>query len=175
MSRMCGIYVGKKILPYTIFTIHTVGLSDVSLQRPTSTNTTIADHGRCWQKWPPSDPHEALCSADASNGWATTPRASRYNFWGCWGCVWFSKHSDVVAIHHFRSKERFEGHTHPHPPKNTSTCLGGCCPSIWRFDTERKASCGALGVHFCRRQPWLLRLWCQLCFVLRLLKNAIKH
>jgi hypothetical protein len=26
------------------------------------TNTTIANHGRRWQKWPPSAPHEALPS-----------------------------------------------------------------------------------------------------------------
>ena len=28
---------------------------------------------------------DLLLRADASNGWATTPRASGYNFWGCWG------------------------------------------------------------------------------------------
>jgi hypothetical protein len=26
--------------------------------------------------------------ANASNGWATTPRASVYNFGGFWGCLW---------------------------------------------------------------------------------------
>jgi hypothetical protein len=37
-----------------------VGQSDVSLQWPTSTNTTIADHGCRRQERPPSAPHEAL-------------------------------------------------------------------------------------------------------------------
>ncbi len=64
MSRMYGFYLGiKKSLPLTIFTIPTVDWSDVSLQRPTTTNTTIAYHGRRQQKWPPSAPHEALRSA----------------------------------------------------------------------------------------------------------------
>ncbi len=36
----------------------------------------------------------------------------------------------------------------------TSTCLGGCRPSIRRGCAERKASCGALGGHFCQRRPW---------------------
>ncbi len=34
-----------------MFTSPTVGQSYVSLQRPTSFNTTIADHGRRWRKW----------------------------------------------------------------------------------------------------------------------------
>ncbi len=64
---MYGIYVGiKKILPLTIFTIPTVGLSDVSLQQPTSTNTTIADHGCCRRKWAgingPLAPHMRPCA-----------------------------------------------------------------------------------------------------------------
>jgi hypothetical protein len=63
MSRMYGIYVGiKKLLPKTIVAIPTVGQSDVSLQCPTLTNTTITDHGHSWQKLHPSAPHEALCS-----------------------------------------------------------------------------------------------------------------
>ncbi len=43
-----------------MFTIPTIGQSDISLQLPTATNTTIANHGRHQQKWPPSTPHEAL-------------------------------------------------------------------------------------------------------------------
>jgi hypothetical protein len=61
---MYGIYIGKKLLPLTIFTFPTTGGgSEVSLQRPTMTNTIIADHGHHLQKWPPSAPHEALHSA----------------------------------------------------------------------------------------------------------------
>jgi hypothetical protein len=40
------------------------------------------------------------------------------------------------------------------PPKKISACPGGCCPSICCITTECKASCGVLGGHFCRRQPW---------------------
>jgi hypothetical protein len=39
-------------------------------------------------------------------------------------------------------------------PKILSACLGGCWWSIWRIGLERKALCGALGGHFCRRRPW---------------------
>ncbi len=38
--------------------------------------------------------------------------------------------------------------------KIISACSGGCCPSIQRVSAEPKASCGALGGHFCRWQPW---------------------
>ncbi len=116
-----------------------------------------------------------LLRTDASNGWVTTPRASGYNFWGCWGCEWPSKHSDVVAMHNRRSKGVLWGaYTPSTPPKITSAILGCCHPSFRSVGVERKASCGALGGHFCRRWPLLWWLWHQLCFVLRLLKNAIK-
>jgi hypothetical protein len=39
-------------------------------------------------------------------------------------------------------------------PKKYIACSGGCHPSIWRVGVECKASCGALGGHFCRRRPW---------------------
>jgi hypothetical protein len=55
--------VGGRYLAVDSFTIPTVSLSDVSLQLPTSTNTTIANDCRRRQKWPPSAPHEALRSA----------------------------------------------------------------------------------------------------------------
>ncbi len=50
-----------------MFTISTVGQSDVSLQLPTSTKTTIANHDRRRQKWPPSAPNEALSSVLAQH------------------------------------------------------------------------------------------------------------
>jgi hypothetical protein len=39
-------------------------------------------------------------------------------------------------------------------PKIIPACLVGCRPSIQHIRLERKASCGALGGHFCRRRPW---------------------
>ncbi len=60
-----------------------------------------------------------------SNGWATTPRASGYNFWGCWGCVWPSKHSFVPPMRISTASKWFEGHKHPqHPPKNICLIRG---------------------------------------------------
>ncbi len=44
------------------------------------------------------------------------------------------------------------------PPKTISAILGGCCPSIRSISVEHKASCGALGGHFCRGRPWLWQL-----------------
>jgi hypothetical protein len=60
------------------------------------------------------------------------------------------------------------------PQKITSASLGGCKLFIRSISAERKASCGALGGHFCRRRPWLWRLCSQLCYVIRLLKILIK-
>jgi hypothetical protein len=61
MSRMYGINVGKK-KPWKFFTIPTVGRSDISLQWPTSTITTIANQGCRRQKWHSSTPDDALRS-----------------------------------------------------------------------------------------------------------------
>ncbi len=46
-------------------------------------------------------------------------------------------------------------HTLNSSPKNYTRCSGGCSPSIQCINTECKVSCGVLGGHFCRRQPWL--------------------
>jgi hypothetical protein len=60
------------------------------------------------------------------------------------------------------------------PPKITSASLGGWKLFIWSISVECKASCGALGGYFCRRWPWLWRLWRQLYYVIWLLKISIK-
>jgi hypothetical protein len=60
------------------------------------------------------------------------------------------------------------------PPKYYICYLGGCNLFIRSISAERKALCGVLGGHFCRRRPWLWRLWRQLCFVIWLLKLSIK-
>ncbi len=57
------IHRNKKNTSVDNFYYSQVGRSEVRLQRPTSTNTTIADHSRRRRKWPPSAPHEALRSA----------------------------------------------------------------------------------------------------------------
>ncbi len=80
-----------------------------------------------------------------------------------------------MAIHHCWNKGALLGpYTPSTPQKITSASSGGCKLSIRSIGLERKASCGALGGHFCRQQPWLWWLWCQLCFVIRLLKITIK-
>ena len=43
----------------------------------------------------------------------------------------------------------------PIPVKSAFACLGGCPLLLQRIDAGRKASCGALEGHFCRRRPWL--------------------
>jgi hypothetical protein len=80
-----------------------------------------------------------------------------------------------VAIHHCRSKRvLWRPYTPSTPKKITSASSGGCNLFIRSICVERKASCGALGGQFCRRWPWLWQLWCQLCFVIRLLKVSVK-
>ncbi len=39
-------------------------------------------------------------------------------------------------------------------PKIISACLRNCCLSICYASVERKASCGALGGHFCWQRSW---------------------
>jgi hypothetical protein len=145
----------KKILPWTIFSIPTVGESDVSLQRPTSIITTIADHGCRRQKWPPSTPQEALRSALTCQIDGGQPLEQAGIILGAVEGVYGPQ--NLPMLWRFiiaKTQERFEGHTHPQPPpKNTSACLGGYCPSIRGGGVERKASCGALGGYFCRRRP----------------------
>jgi hypothetical protein len=89
-------------------------------------------------------------------------------------CMALKTH-DVVAIHHRPNKGAlWRPYTPSTPPKITSASSGGCTLSIWSVGAECKASCGALGGNFHQRRPWLWRLWCQLCFVIKILKIAIK-
>ncbi len=158
MSRMYGIYIGiKKTLLWTIYTIPTVGRSDVSLQRPTLTNTTIADHGRCRRKWSPSAPHEALHSMPKHWMDGRQPPKQADIIFGAVEGVYGPQNTPMLwQCIITRTKERFEGRTHPQsPPKNTSTSSGGCRPSIQSIGAESKASCEALGGHFCWQRPWL--------------------
>ncbi len=55
-----------------------------------------------------------------------------------------------------------------------SASSGGRNLFIRGVGIKRKASCGTLGGRFRRWRPWLWRLWCQLCFIIRLLKLSIK-
>ncbi len=101
------------------FTIPTVGRTDVSLQRPTTTNTTIADHGHRRQKWPPSAPHEALHSNPMHRMDGQQPPKQVDIIFGAVEGVYGSQNTPmlwqcIIA----GTKERFEGHTHPQsPPK----------------------------------------------------------
>ncbi len=118
MSRMYRIYVGiKKKLPQTIVTIPTVDWSDVSLQRLTLTNTTIADHDRRRQKWTPSAPHEALHSMRAQRMDRQQPPKQADIIFGAIKGVYGSQNTPMLWQFIITgTKERFEGHTHPQPP-----------------------------------------------------------
>ena len=61
----------------------------------------------------------------------------------------------LPAMMHCHKIGVFEGHAHPNSTKNNITCLGGYRPSIRCLGAEQKVSCGVLGGHFRRRQPWL--------------------
>ncbi len=142
-------------------TIPTVGWSDVSLQWPTSTNTTIADHDRHWGKWPPSAPHEALQSVPARHmDGRQPPELPDVIFWGVEG-VYGPQNTPMLGRFIIAgTKER------PYTPSTP----GECNLFIRSIGTEHKASCGALEGHFRRWRPWLWWLWRELCFVIRLLK-----
>jgi hypothetical protein len=86
---------------------------------------------------------------------ANNPPSKRVYFWVCWGCVWRSKHPFVPAMMYCHNIGVFwETYTPSTNPKIISACSGGCRSSTWSVGTERKASCGALGGHFCWRRPW---------------------
>jgi hypothetical protein len=118
MTRMYDLGRNKKMLSLTIFTILTVCWSDVSLQWPKSANTTIADHGRRRWKWPPSAPHEALCSASMRwmDGW-WPPGQADIIFEAVEGVYGPQNTPMLWQFIIARTKERFEGHTHPQPPQ----------------------------------------------------------
>jgi hypothetical protein len=142
-----------------MFTIPTVGQSDVSLQLPTSTNTTIADYGRRRWKWSPSTPHEALRSAPTCQMDEQQPPEQVGIIFGAVEGVYSPQNTPMLWQFIIAgTKERFEDHTHPQTPQNTSTCSRGCRPFICGVGAKRKASCEALGSHFRRRRPWLWRL-----------------
>ncbi len=100
----------------TSATISTVGQSDVSLQRPTMTNTTIANYG---PKWPPSTPHEALRSMPMHKMDGQQPPEQADIILGGVNGVYGPQNTPmlwqcIIA----GTKKRFEGHTHPQPPPN---------------------------------------------------------
>jgi hypothetical protein len=100
-----------------MFTIPTVGRSDVSLQWPISTNTTIANHGRRWQKWPPNTPHEALRTAPTRLMDGQQPPKQADIFLGAVEGVHGPQNTPILWRFIIAgTKECFEGHTHPQPP-----------------------------------------------------------
>ncbi len=119
MSRMYGIYVGiKKYFRRQFFTILTVGQSDVSLQRPTLTNTTIANHGHCRQKWPPSTPHKALRYTPMRWMDGQQPSEQAGLIFGAVEGVHGPQNSPMLwQFITDGIKECFEGNTHPQPPQ----------------------------------------------------------
>ncbi len=117
-----------------------------------TTATTMAAAGRNG----PLVPHMRPCAPRQRFEWmGNNPLSLQMYFRGVWGCVWPSKLSFVLAMMHRHNIGVFWGpYTPITAPKIISSCLGGCCPSIQHFGAECKASCGALGGHFCRRRQW---------------------
>ncbi len=147
-----------------MFTIPTVDQSDVSLQLPTTTNTTIADHSHCRQKWPPCAPHEALrfLLLRWMDG-QQPPKLGDIFLGGVEVCMALKTLQCCGNVHCQNKGALWGPCTYSTTQKKISACLGGCHPSIQSVSAERKASCGVLGGHFCWRWPWLWRLWRQLC------------
>ncbi len=119
-----------------------------------TTATTMAAAGRNG----PLAPHMRPCTSRQRFKWmGDNPPSLQMFFWGGgWGCLWPSKRSFVPAMMHRHNIGVFWG---PYTPstaaKITSACLGGYRPSIRHVCAQRKASCGALGGHYCRQRQWL--------------------
>ncbi len=92
-------------------------------------------------------PHMRPCTLCRCFEWmGKNPLSLQMYFWGCWGCVWPSKHFFVPAMMNCHNIGVFWGpYTPSTAPKIISACSGGCRPSIWRVGEEPKASCEALG------------------------------
>ncbi len=113
------------------------------------------NHGQCQQKWPPNAPNEASSPATMchTNG-RQPPEQACIFFGGVRGCMALKsllcsgddaspQHQSVLkAIHPLNLQ------------KIICTCLEGLPPSSNDSSMGRKASCGAQGGHFRRRQPW---------------------
>ncbi len=139
---------------------------------PNITNTTIANHNCRQRKWPPSAPHEALSSALAQRMDRRQPPKWADILFGAVTGVYGPQNTPMLW-QFIIARALWGSYTPSTTPKITSVSLGGCKLFIQSIGVERKASCGAQGGHFCWRQPWLWRLWCQLCYVIRLLKISI--
>ena len=105
---------------------------------------------------PPSAAHKALRPAPSSliDG-RPPPEQADVIFSGVRGCMALNT---LRCYGDASSPEQRSALRAIHPlntPKIISNCSGGHCPSICRVSTRRTASCGALGGHFRRRQPWL--------------------
>ncbi len=118
------------------------------------------NHGcRRW-KWPPSAPHKALCPTlmRQMDGWHP-PKLANWILGGGWGCDGPQSASLFRWWCITTTLELFWGPCTPStPPKIIFICSGGCWPSIQCGGVERKASCGALGGHFCWQWPWLVMI-----------------
>jgi hypothetical protein len=176
MSRMYGFYVGiKEILSKTIFTIPTVGWSDITLQRPTRTNTTIADHGLRQWKWPPSAPHEALRSAPMRRMDGQQPPKQANIIFGlfrvCMALKTLQCCGDTSSLEQRGTSRAI--HTLNNPKKYT--CLLEGLSAIHSTHWH-----GAQGLMWGTRGPFLpavaivVAVVLPFVFVLRLLKSAIK-
>jgi hypothetical protein len=77
-------------------------------------------------------------------------------------CLWPSKHSNVMAMHHHHNKGVFWGpYTLSSPPKDISAYPGDHPPSIQHVRAVLIAFCGVLWGCFCLQGPW----WCWVAVV----------
>ncbi len=87
------------------------------------------NHGRRQQKWPPSTPHEALCSALTllMDGWQP-PEIADVFFGGVEG-VYGPQSAPLFRWWWIATtSECFEGHKHPQQPQKVYRLIGGLLP-----------------------------------------------
>ncbi len=119
----CQEYMGstqdqRKSLPWTMFNILTVDRSDISLQWPTTTCKTIADHGSPRQQWPPSAPNETLRPASTSLlDWGRPPPSKQIYFGVGWGGCMVLKTIQCCVDASFLEQKRAVGEIHPLNPQ----------------------------------------------------------
>ncbi len=122
----------------------------------------------------PLVPHMRPCAPRQCIVWmGNNPMSKQLYFWGSWGCVWPSKHSNVVVIHHHCNKGALWG---PYTPSTTQKLF----PLAWGLSAIQLICWrGAQGLMWGTRGPFMpaaamvVAAVTPVVFVLRLLRSAI--
>ncbi len=130
--------------------------SSVALAQTHNWHHNRHNHGRRWQKCPPSAPHDPLRSTPMPRMDGRQPlEQAGIIFWvveGVYGTQSTPLFCQCTLLQHCSVLKAI--HTLNIPPKYIRL-LGGLFSCVWCVGARPTASCGALKGHFHRQRPWL--------------------